>query len=205
MSELEVRRDYQAVLGLEQAGILTPLGLVLPTDITFDQYTAMGHGFHTVGESLQWAYGDYLIQGEQLFPDEAAQASELLGISPASRQQYARVAERIPLERRVESLSWSHHREVVALDAVDQDVWLARATEGGWSRQELADHLAEQAEPTEEKKTAKQVLEEALEIVKGAADRVYSRADKTEDGSFIVSAEDMQALGEALGIVEVES
>ncbi len=203
MSELvEYEGRLGVVLALETSGSLTQLGFTLPAEVTYEQYEAIGRGFGAVTEAMQWAVGDYIVQGEAVFGAESHQAIEALEISPASRSQYARVAERIPAERRVEGLTWSHHREVVALDPEQQDLWLGRAKDAGWSRQELADHLTAQKEPSGEKKTGKQILEEALEIVKGAADRVYSHADRTEGGDFVVPAEDMEALGRALGIIE---
>lgn len=200
--EIEVSGRLGVVLELENTGSLTQLSFTLPADVTYDQYEAIGRGFGAVTEAMQWAIGDYLVQGESVFGAEAAQASEGLGISPASRQQFARVAERIPKERRVEGLSWSHHRAVVALDPDEQDLWLARALEGGWSKQDLEDHISEQAEP----KTTKVREHERRQGIADAAEHVYRRAEKDETNeTACVPWADMQALGDALGIVEVES
>lgn len=196
---MAVREDFQTVGSLEQAGILLTMGLVLPREITLEQYNAMGHGFHTVSESLQWAYGDYLTQGEQLFPDEWTQSSELLGLSPASRSQYARVSDRIPLERRVEGLKWSHHRAVVSLEPDEQDLWLKRALESNWSTQQLADHLKEQKEGP-----VKVREHERRQGITVAAEHVYRRAERNDDLAC-VPWEDMKALGDALGIIEQDT
>jgi N6-adenosine-specific RNA methylase IME4 len=47
------------------------------------------------------------------------------------------VASRVETSRRREVLSWSHHKEVAALEPAEQDAWLDRAEAEGWTRMDL--------------------------------------------------------------------
>jgi len=126
---------------LRSDGILSPVGLNLAKmNLTRDEYEVLGFVLGGMHETLKWAIGDYLIEGERRYGEEAYQLQEALGISEESRRQYVRVAEAIPMPRRHSELTWSHHRAVAALDPTEQDEWLRRAENEGWSKAALDAH-----------------------------------------------------------------
>jgi len=133
--------ELVAFSSLEQSGALTRVGLLLPVNITDSEYEALGFALGEAQRSIQFAIGDYILAGEHLFGQEAYQLQESLGISVEQRRQYVRVSERIPIGRRRVELTWSHHREVAAMDPADQDAWLEDAVTNGWNKQELASHM----------------------------------------------------------------
>ena len=186
------------IASFEAAGNLSTIGFTLPTEISFEQFEQICALFGTAHESMRWAIGDLIRQGEMIFGDDAFQAFERMGISEAMRNQYVRVAERIPMERRHMGLSWSHHRAVSSLEPEEQDTWLRRAEESGWSKYDLEEHLREQRATST---TAVRQHERRIGIA-DAAEVVYREAQPAEEG-FLVPRDPMERLGAALGIVEV--
>jgi hypothetical protein len=138
MTEIARQGHAELVLELEAAGALTPLGLNLGgREMTPDELASLGQFFGEVRDMTSWGLGDLILVMEERFPEEVAQLVESSGRSPATCSHHARISSRIPLERRRAGLSWSHHREVAALEPGDQDVWLGRAEEYRWSLDEF--------------------------------------------------------------------
>lgn len=84
-----------------------------------------------------WAIGDWILAGEKLYGERAAQGVEATGRSKATLQEYARVAQRFPPPRRRLILSFSHHQLVAAREPEEQEEWLDRAEANRWSKEEL--------------------------------------------------------------------
>lgn len=133
--------ELAAFASLERSGALSLVGLRLPVDTSSSEYEALGFALGEMHRAVQFAVGDYILDGERLFGHEAYQLQESLGISEEQRRQYVRVAERIPFERRRRELTWAHHREVAAMDPDDQDEWLERAVANQWNKSEMVAHL----------------------------------------------------------------
>src|SRR5688500_8457271 len=126
--EVARRGHAELVLQLEAEGCLTPLGLNLEgREMTEDGMVGLGQFFGEVRDMTAWGIGDWVNQMEERFPELVAQAAEVTGRSPATLSNHARVSQRVPLDRRRPGLSWSHHREVAALEPHDQLAWLERA------------------------------------------------------------------------------
>lgn len=122
---------------LEEAGALSPVGLRLSQEISYSEFESMLFLFGSIHQSMQFAIGDALLYGEQVFGDEVYQASESLKLSPDTRNRYRRVAERVPIDRRRPELSWSHHFVVSTLPPGDQIDWLQRAVDNDYSKADL--------------------------------------------------------------------
>ena len=93
---------------LEVARVLSRLGLDLSSAprMSYEQYASIGALLGGVTTGIRWAVGDWLVFGEEVFGEKAADASELLGMSPEGRMELARVARAIPRSRRRAGLSW---------------------------------------------------------------------------------------------------
>lgn len=136
---------------LESAGALSPVGLRLSEEMSYERFESMLGLFGTIHQSMQFAIGDALIYGEMMFGENVYQASEVLKLAPDTRNRYRRVAERVPLERRRPELSWSHHFIVSNLSPGDQIDWLQRAVDNVYSKHELEELLKPpKADPTYE-------------------------------------------------------
>jgi hypothetical protein len=98
-------------------------------------------------EAVRFAIGDAIIMGESLYHEQAYQAVELMGLSVTARQEYVRVAQRVPRSVRRPELSWSHHRAVATLPIPEQRRRLKEAVERDLSHHELRAELRD--EPAE--------------------------------------------------------
>jgi len=132
--------DQQGLFVFEGV-VLTETSLTLSPGVTFDRYCEIAHMIETLEGAVNWWLGDLANQGDPAFGDKMEQAFEVAdelhrpGMSIAS---YRWVAERLPDFTRVKSLSWTHHREVSALDTLDERVyWLDQAVTNKWSSREL--------------------------------------------------------------------
>jgi hypothetical protein len=97
---------------------------------------------HQAHQMLSFWVGDWFNAGEQYHGEAFAQLLDHTGMDPATVTQYAWVSRRVPHDRRVPSLSFSHHREVAGLNADQQYVWLSRAEDAGYSSHRLRRELA---------------------------------------------------------------
>lgn len=200
MSATDVQ-PQQLLAELEKTGNLSIAGLILPPDITPERYEAIGVLLYQWGEARRWVVGDWLIQGHAIFGDAFYEYSEVLQMSVRSRQQYMRVAERIPpgKRRRVPELRWSHHRAVASLEPEDADRWLQRAIDERWTKAELEDAL-KGVIPTLPP-LAFQATNYVVERVLSAAEQVYaSRKASDNPDYFLVEARAMHDLADALGV-----
>jgi len=68
-------------------------------------------------------------------------AAAITGYDIQTLMNFVYVANRFPISRRREKLSWSHHAEVAALQESAQEVWLDRAATDGLSVRSLREHI----------------------------------------------------------------
>lgn len=198
-------KPHTALAALEATGNLTPAGLILPADITPDEYMAIGGLLFRWGEGWKWAVGDWLIQGHGIFGEEFYEYSEALNISVRSRQQYMRVSELIPpgVRRRVPELRWSHHRAVANLEPVEADQWLQKAIDNRWTRQELQDNM--RGRVPEPPPLAFQPTGYVVERVLSAAEQVWaSKMVADTPDYYLVESRAIHNLGDALGVAREE-
>jgi hypothetical protein len=118
-------------------------GLQLPDRLSFDAWIEVGRRLSTVVSSSAWCLGDWLIYGEISFTGRYREAIERTSLDYQTLRNYAWVARKIPLPRRCEKLSFGHHAEVAALPEPEQDYWLRKAHESGWSRNQIRQEIRE--------------------------------------------------------------
>lgn len=114
----------------------TPTGLSLPADLSFEEWADYGERLFAMERGVMWAIGDWWRFGEHQYGERASAALD----SRYSFQTFMNagyVAGAVETSRRREVLSFSHHAEVAALPAEEQDYWLDQAESGEWSRNEL--------------------------------------------------------------------
>lgn len=116
--------------------LVAPLGF--PATVTVTSLTLppgwplsrWGEFMGTLGgleRASRWWLGDALAYGEAHYGEKAAQYLDRTGLAPHTLLNLAWVSRRIPASRRRESLTWSHHEAVAALDPLQQESWLAQA------------------------------------------------------------------------------
>lgn len=121
--------------------LTTRVGLKFPAEVSFDSWQRAGSQISRVVDSFAWCLGDWLVYGQRRYTDRYRQAVEAVGLHYQTLRNYASVARRVDLTRRRPALSFQHHAEVAALSDVEQETWLSRAEQRGWSRNQLRQHL----------------------------------------------------------------
>lgn len=193
-------RPATSLATLETIGALTPIGLSLPATTTPEQFMALARTVSKAQTMLAWVRGDMIVFAEAIWGEEGYQFLEELDGSEMSKSQWGRVATRFPAGRRNASLSWSHHRAVVALEPDEADRFLRQAASMNWSRNQLEDEIAI-AHPKATEPATGYVVEAVLD----AAEEIYDAAtsqQRDDESWFCVPAERMEDLGRALGKIE---
>ncbi|MCP3801928.1 LmbU family transcriptional regulator [Allokutzneria sp. A3M-2-11 16] len=111
--------------------------LTLPEKTSLQAWMQIGNQLSSVHESSAWWVGDWLVFGQDRYPDRYKKAIAETTLDYQTLRNYAWVARRFPASRRRDRLSFQHHVVVAALPAEEQDHWLELAEGHKWSRNEL--------------------------------------------------------------------
>lgn len=179
----------------------TVTGLVLPPDLSFDEWSDYGERLFAMERGVMWAIGDWWRFGNHRYGEAAAAALD-------SRYAYqtfmdaAWVAGAIEVSRRRETLTFSHHKEVAPLAPDEQDYWLAEAEKSQWTRAELRSHIKRgttEDQPIEELPAWKQLTEvmSDLEVLLSSAAADIAAAVPTRRRA--ATAKRLRKLGTGLG------
>ncbi len=110
------------------------------SELQYDAWANIGSQLALINGCCNWWIGDWLLFGVKQYGDRtkvAIQNSGILGYQPETLSQSMWVASSVEVRTRVQTLSWSHHREVADLGIKDQGKWLRTASENKWSVSEL--------------------------------------------------------------------
>lgn len=113
------------------------MGLDLPERLPFEMWLRVGTQLAMAVSSSAWCLGDWLCFGQAAYTGRYQDAIERTSLDYQTLRNYAWVARRFPLSRRRDDLSFGHHAEAAALPEPEQDFWLRKAAEQGWSRNHL--------------------------------------------------------------------
>lgn len=127
----------ELLAALERSGAITPTSLHLEPETRYETWEALGTMLGRLNRTSSWLIGDWLVFGDLVYGERYAQAAEDTGLAPQTLMNLASIARRVPPERRREHLPFSTHAIVAPLSARDQERWLTRAEDEGWSRREL--------------------------------------------------------------------
>jgi hypothetical protein len=112
-------------------------GLQFPQQLPFQRWLSIGRQLSEVCTSSAWCLGDWLIFGETCYNGRYRDAIEQTSLDYQTLRNYAWVARHFPLPRRRGAVSFGHHAEVAALPDAEQDFWLRKTEEFGWSVKQL--------------------------------------------------------------------
>lgn len=130
-----------AALSLDDRTLTRRTGLTLPTRFSLHDWKRLGRQLFLISDSSCWWLGDWLVHGQDRYPDRYRQAVEETGLDYKTLRNYAWVTRRYPAAARHAGLSFQHHAEVASLPAVERDAWLIRAERENWSRNMLRRQL----------------------------------------------------------------
>ncbi|MFD9698208.1 LmbU family transcriptional regulator [Lentzea sp. NPDC059081] len=141
-SEKHVLKAGPRVLPGRRDQILTTrVGLRLPDGLSFEAWEDAGPKLFRIVDSSAWCLGDWLVFGQNKYDDRYRRAIDKAGLDYQTLRNYAWVARKFELSRRRDALSFQHHAELASLEPREQDGWLDRAEEHGWSRNQLRRQL----------------------------------------------------------------
>jgi hypothetical protein len=131
----------QKHLGLDAIARTGRTSLNLPDSLPIGIWQRIGEQILLIADSSAWWIGDWLIYGQETYPDRYRLVLEKTGLHYQTLRNYAWVARRFNPSRRRDALSFQHHAELAALAETEQDGWLDQAEQRGWSRNELRKRL----------------------------------------------------------------
>jgi hypothetical protein len=134
-------RDGRSRLSINGLATTRKTSLRLPSDIPIGVWKHIGEQISVLTEATSWWQGDWLIYGQQSYPNRYERAIEATHLDYQTLRNYAWVCRRFSMSRRRDELSFQHHAEVAAMLESEQDAWLDRAEKFGWSKSALRKQL----------------------------------------------------------------
>jgi hypothetical protein len=141
MSSLQAARTQPGRLRVDRIALTKRTALSLPENLPLDSWKQIGEQIHVISDASAWWIGDWLRFGRDKYPDRYKRAIGETALEYQTLRNYAWVAGRFDASRRRDGLSFQHHLEVAALPQDQQDLWLERAEQSGWSRNDLRAQL----------------------------------------------------------------
>lgn len=156
---------------LSVVGELTGTGWQLPPTITREQWISAGAALSKIEQSKQWWQGDWWNSCQW---GDGRDACEEIGVEYQTAQDCGMVCRSFEFSRRRENLTFTHHREVCAIeDPATRDRFLDWCLETNGSgkprstrelREAIREHLDEQAW-TDEERARRDQLKDGQSIV----------------------------------------
>lgn len=211
---VEQRGAIQLLLDLEGEGLATEVALQLGV-MSYERWESVGRFLGGLDRRARWYIGDWLNHGEALFGEEASQgieattseryseAERITGLSHGTLLNIRSICGKIAAPRRRKELGFSVHEPVAKLDPDEQVLWLQRAIDNAWTREQLRDAIqAEKNPPTEGEHDDDAPAPVALTVaerIEAAARVVWQQASNNSDGDWVVPSSAMAQLRAALG------
>lgn len=120
---------------------LTTNGLLLADNIPYSIWEQIGVALQQIDIAIQFAIGDWIAYGEHQYGEMYAQATHETGKNNGTLRNYVSVAKRVPLSRRNDNLSFSHHVIVAPLPGGEQTRYLNEAATNDWSTRQLQQYV----------------------------------------------------------------
>jgi hypothetical protein len=95
--------------------VISTTGVTFTGDLDYDEWARLMGTMQRLYTSFQFGIGDVLNYGEKHHGEKYSQALDSTNAAYQSLCNYSWVANAIPIENRVEGLSWTHHRAAASL------------------------------------------------------------------------------------------
>jgi len=186
-----------------------PERLIIPTDITFDEWWAFRENLRGWKDArkdadIRCAFQtmDWLFGGEEIFGNDADQGTAFvedeMGWGPRTYAEYYRIWRRFQPDKRVDGLGITFYQAVMNVPGDNAIELLHLAERLDWTRDQLR-VAAREATPEGLKakpKVTKRELQQALESVIPRVTPVF----KDGEGYYRIEEEDLLALAELVGV-----
>lgn len=135
-------------VGTDIAGVLTtwteaeyvtetPTGLIFATDTPIEVWGALTERMIRQSKRLHWAIADAINFGDAAYGEKYAQWVDETGLTVSTLNKIAWVGRKFPQDRRRESVDFTYHEQVAALEPEDQDAVLDAAEDQGLNTAEV--------------------------------------------------------------------
>jgi DNA modification methylase len=122
--------------------IFTPVGLKLPTGLSFDECENLGRKLRYINNTCLWWWGDWLLYIEANHGDKYTQALEESDYKYGTLRDAKWVCNQFNLSCRHDKLPFGFHREIADIkDNVLREHLLTKCEEEGWTRKELRENI----------------------------------------------------------------
>jgi hypothetical protein len=131
---MEAGRPIRIAPGVQ----MTHVGAVINPTLDFENFCHALQNCQQIANGALWTLGDLLLYGESRgdWGEMYTQAVDVTKKSYATLSQAVRLSKAYPTDQRVPSVSWSHHREALAVkDPAERHALLLRASSEGFSRE----------------------------------------------------------------------
>jgi hypothetical protein len=119
--EIESTKQIESILRDRVTILANHIGLKLSDETTLQESLCVLDWTLSMNDHVQFMIGDVLNFGNAKWGDEKyAQVLNQTGRARSTLGNYARVAKKIPAEKRIEALSFSHYKEIAALHVEQQ-------------------------------------------------------------------------------------
>jgi hypothetical protein len=105
-------------------GAISKTSLILPANLSYEEWEDIGKRITGARASLRWWLGDWINFGEAAFGEIYAQALDETNYSYPALRNIAYTARNIPAAIRSENLSFAHHTVVAPLEHQDKKALL---------------------------------------------------------------------------------
>jgi len=101
---------------LSLPGTITKTSLILPANLSFDDWEDLGERLAGARESLRWWLGDWVNFGEAAYGEKYAQALDETHYSYSALRNIAYTTKNTPESLRHQDLTFEHHTTVAGLE-----------------------------------------------------------------------------------------
>lgn len=106
------------------------VGMTFQSELPFEEWREIGQRFGEASKRFSWALGDWLVHGSKSYKGRVSdelyrEAEQTTGIDRATLVSLATVSRRIPIDKRLERLSYEHHQAIAGIANEDKrEHWL---------------------------------------------------------------------------------
>lgn len=100
--------------GLNLPGVVSRIGLLLPEELSLEEWTAIGQSLSGVEQSIMWWLGDWWVYGENRRWGAGEEVAAKLGVNYGTCRNAGAVSRNFDLSRRRDNLTWTHHADATS-------------------------------------------------------------------------------------------
>lgn len=106
---------------------LSPVAWAPARDLDYRAWLLEGRRIGVMARASVWWIGDWLLYGTSKWGERYVEAAKITGYDPKTLRNIRYVSACFDMSLRRDSLTWSHHALLAALDPQEQAQWLDRA------------------------------------------------------------------------------